>query len=376
MKYIFRLFLLSILTLYSVGCQTGEESVPLQSYSELPELHVDLVNEFGEGDNYYPAMPSELLLLDDGSLVLSDHGSTTIEHFSSDGEHLGTIAREGQGPGELNPYFFMYQFSGSVFAARQQMSNRIDLFIQENSGEISYSHSVQPDRNAFVWGDLLPFGDAEIMAVEERDWFDEDSQVDPSDEYHQAGVDILDFDLNLLQGTVHEIQHPNPWVQRSETGGVSIFRIPFRHRDRILPRSDGYYWIARSSAQQFELYNPDHELENRFSIHAEPRAVGEEDLELRLGNIPGERRTQIESRVPSNKPAFSDAWADRESILLQVDRNQDERIYVLLDSNGTFSGRFALPSSVWIRHFADDRIIAFKRDSEVGPTIRVYQVDR
>jgi len=115
--------------------QCSPQHEPKQSFGELPVIEYQMVNLIGEDEHYIPGMLRRIFQLADGSWVISDHGSTTIEHFSADGEHVSTVAIQGEGPGEVRPFFFFHQFSDSIVVARQQMSNRLDFYKLNRRGD-------------------------------------------------------------------------------------------------------------------------------------------------------------------------------------------------------------------------------------------------
>lgn len=126
MNILFRKYVILLIAFLIVQCGTNDRHETSQNFEELPVIEFQTLHLIGEDENYIPGMLSKIFRLADGSWVVSDHGSTTIEHFSADGEHLSTVAIQGEGPGEVRPFFFFHQFSDSIVVARQQMSNRLD----------------------------------------------------------------------------------------------------------------------------------------------------------------------------------------------------------------------------------------------------------
>ena len=88
------------------GC-TADSDDALVDYHDLQELSVDLALEIGESEAYLPGNLRDLVLLSNGRLLVSDRASGTIEQFDQSGNHVGTVAGRGEGPGELPSTFTM-----------------------------------------------------------------------------------------------------------------------------------------------------------------------------------------------------------------------------------------------------------------------------
>ena len=302
-------------------CSSGDDRGQNQNIADLPVLEYQTSQLIGEGEDYIPGLFYKIYRLADSSWVVSDYGSTTIEHFTADGEHHSTVAIEGDGPGEVRGFFFFHQFSDSLVVARQQISNKLDYFKLDARGELEASRTISMDLGPFVWSDLLPKRPDEIIAIEQKNWFEDDVNYAADNEYIQASVMTLNFDMEVINDSVTTLTLPNPRIYRSPQGGVSILSVPLRSQDRILPLKNGSYWIARGLKQRFELYNQNHELTRSFNLSVEPRPVREEDMDFQLGILQGDRRSDLESRIPSTKPLFFNAWAENGHILLQTDES-------------------------------------------------------
>lgn len=372
MNILFRKITIILLTPFIiVQCSSNHQHDPKQSFGELPVIEYQTSHLIGEDENYIPGMLSRIFQLADGSWVVSDHGSTTIEHFTADGKHQSTVAIEGEGPGEVRPFFFFHQFSDSIVVARQQMSNRLDYYKINNQGELRPTRTKSMEQGSFVWSDLLPKPPDELIAIEQKNWFAENLNYDADNEYYQTSVMTFDFNFKVIEDSVTTLNLPNPRIFRSPQGGVSVFSVPFRSQDRILPLNNGSYWIVRGLEQRFELYNQRHQLTKSFDLFIEPRPVDREDKEFQLGRIQGERRSDLESRIPSNKPLFFNAWADIDHILLQTDESDEGREYVLVDNSGNMLGRFILPNSKRVQFIDSSDLVVLNSDPEKGHSIEL-----
>lgn len=369
-KYIVILFAL-ILT---VQCKSDVRYDTRLNLGELPVIEYQTTPLIEEDEHYIPAMFSKIFQLADNSWVISDHGSTTIEHFSAAGEHIATVAFPGEGPGEVRPYFFFHQFSDSIVVARQQMSNRLDYYKLNRQGELRHTHTNVMEQGSFIWTDLLSKSPDELMAIKRNGDFSDTQNYDEDLEYISRSVMILDFDLNVIRDSVTTLNLPNPWTFMSPQGWASVYPIPFRSKDQILPLNNGSYWVARGSDERFELYNHEHHLMESFDLLIVPRPVKREDIERRTSRIRDDLRDNIVSRIPETMPLFFDAWADANHLLLQTGETDDAREFVLVEHSGNMIGRFELPNSKHVQLINAGNLVVFNYDPDKGFSVDVISL--
>lgn len=355
-------------------CSSKEQHDQSKSVEELPVIEYESRQLIAEDEDYIPGMLDRVFQLADSSWVVSDFGSTTIEHFSADGEHVSTVAEEGEGPGEVRPYFFFHKFSDSLVVARQQMSNRLDYYNLNRQGSLRHLRTKSVEQGAFIWSDLLPKSPGALIAIEQKNWLADNLNYNEDAEYYRARVMTLDFDLNIIQDSLITLSLPNPRIFRSSQGGVSVFSVPFRSQSRILPLGNGFYWVARGLQKEFELYDQDNQLVRSFKLPVEPGEVQNQDIEYQLGRIKGERRSDLESRMPSTKPLFFDAWADVGHILLQTDESKEGKEYVLITNTGKLVGRFILPNSMRVQQIYSGNLVVINSDPEKGQKVDLVKL--
>lgn len=71
--------------------------------------------------------PSHLVVDDRGGVYVLDHGPASIKHYDSAGTFLGTIGREGAGPGEYRDYGALYLVHDTL-AYHDAIQSRVTLF--------------------------------------------------------------------------------------------------------------------------------------------------------------------------------------------------------------------------------------------------------
>ncbi|MFC1554425.1 hypothetical protein ACFL7D_07315 [candidate division KSB1 bacterium] len=75
-------------------------------WDENPGVRLEFVRKIGVMDgtdpNYLLHIPVDVVVDSDNNTYIADAGNHRVQKFSSDGEYLATIGRQGQGPGEFS----------------------------------------------------------------------------------------------------------------------------------------------------------------------------------------------------------------------------------------------------------------------------------
>jgi hypothetical protein len=122
-------------------------------------LHLDLEKDLSLGseeDEAYMFYRAEDIGVDsEGNIYVLDTGNYRILKYDSEGNHLQTIGRKGQGPGELDtPYGMFLSFENIIYVhdgMRIKAFKKNGSFIQETILE-SFTHDIFVDLNRNIWG--------------------------------------------------------------------------------------------------------------------------------------------------------------------------------------------------------------------------------
>ncbi len=136
---------LSILALVFVACGTQEEQIaeaPAPDTTFPPHFSITAVDTIGIelGDsNYVFAQTDAALFSPAGEIIVLDGSKKQISVFSSNGEFLRTVGREGSGPGEFLRPMAMAMLGNGQLAVSDPWSGKITLFDSSYAveGEIS-----------------------------------------------------------------------------------------------------------------------------------------------------------------------------------------------------------------------------------------------
>lgn len=353
---------------------------------QLEKIDFDVLFEIGATDEYFSVRLEGLVVKEDGTILISDSGKTTIDQFDSEGNHIETIASEGNGPGELSYVFSLIDTHHDTLLVWQEYERRVDYFTREDGGLYRFHHSVVQEPFINQRFDLFAAGfesqfyvltglsDAELIAQGMPEY-----SLNPVAETHPHSLAILSDSLHLLKTPNYILEDPAQYYSPAIIGGKAILGMPpYRYQDRFLIMDNNHYAIARPNSSALYFYNSSHEIYNQVDLNIRERLVAKDNLDFafqnkRLGSDVRIRR-RLESYVADVKPPFLDVWLSEEHILLHTDNSETGKEMVILDREGAPIGLFFLSEFDEVRHFIDKRIYTIHRDP-LDPAIRVYRMN-
>lgn len=344
------------------------EAIDLKS---LERLEVEEIIDIGESEDYIPGQLRDLILTSDGTMLVSDRQKTTIEQFTANGDFIGTIAGEGNGPGELTRFFLLKEFGNDTLIVRQILQYKLDFFSRERDEDTyQYDHSVKFEnfeRPASLIGHHSEGIYYATTSIEDLDGHWANAQIP---------VVLINKQEVILEDSLHLLKTPQHLRNQIETGGVQILGIPpYQYRDRFIYLENGRYMIARPDSSALFLYNSSHELEQRIDLNVSKRRVESNDLDYLLRNKDREVQIRMRERVPEFKPPFLDIWLSEKYIWLHTDTDKAGKEIVVLTMSADPIGKFNLPEESNLRYFRDKRIYTLYSNQENGHRIRIYQVE-
>jgi len=374
-----------IIGIYGFHNIVSSQSVKPVNYDEIREIKVEKTIEIGESDKYFPGEFEDLILRSDDSFVVSDRQKVRIEQFDKYGHHEGTIARQGNGPGELISRSFSLINGTNNFIVQYGDSHQVDYFERECDGVYKHVKTWIPEQFNDQRFELIgTHSDTGYYALK-KSWVDEIALNLP--EYKGDPVVIVDERMNIIQDSLHILKTPNyifgnydKYPSPVSMAGLSFLGLPpFRYQDRIRVMNDGSYLIARPDSAVLNFYNPKHELKKQISLNVKRRPVQKNDLEFMFRSNPiasnDEIRRKLESHVDDFKPIFLNIWVTNNHILFHTDSNEGGKEMVVFTMEGVAIGRFYLSEYDDPQYFKDHQVYTLYRNPNLGHSIRVYQVN-
>lgn len=377
MRYLNTFFIL--ITFFQVGCYGDSQNGDVIEYNKLSELDIHISIEIKESENFLPARLRDLIIAEDGSLIVSDWGNMSIVHFNSDGSFKRELAEKGQGPGELKTFFSLIDSKRDTLLVKFfGMSGQTDVYIRdelENSYLYDYSLITELENNRLITI-IKSAPVAGYFAIIEDLNQNQRNELFNTLPYKFETLGIVNTSAEILIDSVHVLQTPNTVFIEAENGAVTpLGAPPFLNRDRIKSLDKNKYFIAKPGDNTIQIFDQNHQIHNEFVLDVRERTVTESDLDYQLRNIPEQFQRELRERASAIKPDFIDIWASNEYFLLQTDENDKGKEMVLLTNEGKAIGKFSLSHFDEIHDFKNQRIYTLHKDQESGHSIRVYEVN-
>lgn len=352
------------------ACSSGSNETHPIDYATLDTLQTEVALEIGESEDYLPGQLTDLLV-QGGNIIAADRASTTIEQFDAEGNHVATIAREGNGPGEVGPYFLLRNGGGDTLMVYQDAQR--DYFIPNSQGVYrflrSYKNSEDLKRPVRVMG---PHSDSTYYAIALNSYNFIEARKNEN-KYESRLLVVVDRAGIIVQDSVHLLKFPlNYAVERGNS--VTLYSIPYRAEDQFVVLNNGGYLIARPDSNAIYFYNSGHERERVVSLNVASRPITSRDLDYRLGDMDRPVRNEIEGQMDEAKPPYLNMWASENHIWLHTDTGEDGKEIAVLDFGGNAVGKFMLPEEDAVQQIKGNTIYTIHESPERGDLIRKYEV--
>lgn len=362
---------LSIVLFFS--CNVSQDDSDTIDYSSLEELSSELVLEIGESEDYIPDYISDLEVTSNGTILAYDSGNTTIEQFDSNGTHIGTVARGGRGPGELDNISSLHLLNEDTLIARSR-SGRKDYFAPTEGEDFKHIKTAQSNQSDQSLDIVKSVAADKFYAVKNNLTSQYGEMKDPKATMSEAFV-VVDESEEVLDDSVHVLKRSGRYSVELEGGGFLRGEFPFQVQDQVVSLEDGNYLIARPDSSAFFVYNENHNLEQRIPVNVKERPITDEDLEYEFDDLPDEAIKEIDKMRPDLKAPYSKVFTSKNYFWLLTDESKAGKEIVVLDFDGVPVGKFMLSEHESISHVEDGKIYAVNSNPNIGYQIHVYDID-
>lgn len=293
----------------------------------------------------------------EGRFYVLDRDLNELRVFSSDGSHLATAGRTGEGPGEYQAANGLEWLSPDSLVIVDQRGNRYSVLTKDGG----YVRSVRRALGFYGWAFEGNVVDGRVF---------EASHIRQGEEYHPAYVSIPL--RNVDDQEVPDSPSPGSGVEptsgsladttflplpdapqyesfsiRTERGGMTM-GVPFApsavyHLDR-----SGTLWHGHGS--DFRIFHSSLEGDTirEIVLEAEPVPVSPEAVEEWAAGPGPERFREMGGdldldRIPDFKPFFRGLYLDPDGFLwISVPASGGESVFALVDPDGRYLGRLVL----------------------------------
>jgi hypothetical protein len=360
-----------------IGCsgtpefEIPEEIAALENLAVFPadaepvhEISLEKVAVFGDTDDVLIGQIGSFTTDDRGRVFLVDINQRTIHLFKPDGEWIGRIGSEGEGPGEFRGIGTLRTVHGMLHAidANLRRISRFDLETLELHSTVSLSEDqppvdfmfphayfVRPDGSYLVFftAPFLPDDDSET-----RYW---DSVVLNENGRYESEV--------FLKVRADE------WLVDSGEDFIRAFPPPYGRISRFAMSDDGQLYHAWSEHMMIKVYDTDGSYARAIYHHYPKVPLRRDDVLEAFADREERDRSILRARpMPDTWPAFGMMHLDDENRiwLATITDNRDEYNWWVLESSGELLATFTWPRSKAIRHIHNGYVYTGETDEETG----------
>lgn len=324
---------------------------PVRAQTPALEFEREIGCAFCDGPELFGAVQG-VSLSADGTIVVMDARAPMVRMFAVDGRSLGTLGREGDGPGELRLPLAAVQRADGGLVVVDLLQKRVTRF--EPSGDVEGVASF----NAFPAGAGFA-EDAGRLVITATDF--------------RGGLSLLALDVT--------------------TGGLDtvLARVPFLDGDGMrfiapaVRRDGGFAFGAGEEEYRIAVYGPDAELEMQIERDVERRPRTREELDAASerrhvasgSRTEGSRPRAIE--VDPRQPHFSNLTALRfdETGRLWVRTSRGpagSTTFDLFDTRGRYLGETTVAREVGVYAVAGEWLTGLVSDETDIQRIAIWRL--
>jgi|CXWL01.1.fsa_nt_gi hypothetical protein len=323
--------------------------------------------------------PADLILLDDGSVFVADEKPMEVMRFGPDGRYIGSIGREGEGPGEYRSAWLTYR--GDTLVVHDPSAARAGTFLMSTNAPLGQRPTTP---RYFSRIGLDGDGRAVVPVM-----LPPDSTKPPRRGFIRFSLDGAALDTAFLP------EHPKSdkrWLVR-EAGLVRMeMLVPLQPQDLSVADPIGGFVVGWSGEYQLRATRNGQDTTMLFSrprptgavSAAEKQAIVDERISANKQYTPEPvlRASLLASAIPDERPAFDQLAVDRSGrrwVRLSSSDTTTVR-FDLFDRNGRWLDLVSVPQSGWSRQswhpvfWASERVAVLVTDAEGRPAIKVYRM--
>lgn len=346
-----------------------------------PDLRIGVV----DGPQAYTfSVVGDVLVADDGTIVVTDRRSRQIRLFDSEGTHLRSLGRSGDGPGEFSSSPWIAGVAGDSVFAFDSRSARVSVF--SLSGEMLGDVSV---RSETIGRPMLALRQADGTYLTRSRWINPAS----ANEVYELRLVLDSIVVERLspEGALIDTVLVGPETPRARSIQGST-DTGFRVRQAVPPFLPSAHLVTLDDRPAF-AYSEDFDVAldvrgaavgRRLRVEGvrhpatrdELRAIQEATLLADLGEdgITPETRQFLEY-IPDRTPAFRDLRTSEGNDLWisTYDPDQDNSTtWLVFTGEGELRGRVLTPPGFSVRWIGASELIGVVRDEFDVPFIVRY----
>ena len=250
----------------------------------------------GEDDDVFFGVVGQAIVDDDGNVYLLDSQLSEVQVYSPEGEHLRTLSREGDGPGEVRRPSELILLPGPELGISMGFPGKIVALTLDGTPSRSITPGSDPTSGGFNILFTADYKADRLVAC--------CATMSPGDNGFERRMYLASFDLDGRElvrfeekTTLNDPGKPT-YVEKDEYFVQRRWAMDDRGRIYTAPVRDAY---------EIHVYEPDGTPELIFDLPHEPyrRTADEKDI---LGSevvmIANGRRLEVENKIEDREPCI------------------------------------------------------------------------
>lgn len=325
--------------------------------------------------------PDDILLLDDGTLLVADEKPADVLRFNPSGAYIGSMGREGAGPGEYRSAWLAAR--GDTLVVQDPTQARA-VMLSLATGVPLIQRPTTPRYYAKVYVDGTGRVVAPMMAIP-------DSTAGPRSVFMRFSLDGISLDTVFLP------EHPRSGARWLVPEGNKIkfeMLVPFQARDiHAVDPLGGFVtgWSGEFALRATKNGKDTTRLITRPAIGGtvtaeEKSAIVEEAIKGVKGQAPENvlRESLLASAIPDKRPAFEQVHVDGSGRIWtrRTDSDTTKVTFDLFDKDGRWLDVVSVAATGWNKvwwqpvSFSRDRVAVLVEAADGRPAVLIYTITR
>jgi hypothetical protein len=345
------------------------------------ELSIGLVE--GEAPYLFGSVTGAARLAD-GTIAVADEQALAIRYFDSNGVFLRDAGRPGDGPGEFNSIYALWQCGGQLYA-----DDRSDRRVSVWSGEGALLRefdlqepSVEVARGPYRWrcsstGEIVAAGWGDRSAMPPMNQSQFFAQHAPIWLLDSAGAFVAELGEHVISERV--------FIHNPQTGGGSSGPHPFGRAASFAADAE-HVFVGTAETLEVAAYDRNGTLVSRFRGPPEDLSVSSQLMDRYLNaDLPGStgvlirRIDELGLPLPPGIPAYSEMRLDPAGYLW-VKRFQHpwetRGRWGVFRSDGAFMGHVDMPDALTVFEIGTDYVLGVARDDLDVQRVQIHELRR
>lgn len=337
------------------------ENVTIFSSQDSPLYNISLerVAVYGDTDDFFIGMLSDVKVDDLGRVYVSDGTEAVIHIYDGDGTHLQTIGGKGEGPGEFNSIFSLQLMGNSLFAP-DMMQRRITIFDLENPDSFNTIGFGSQGSNTGFPQQFFPLQDERLLLITA-------SMNREGDNFTMnSSASVIDFEGNTMAEDIVELMPTSMTMVQGENM-IQALSMPYQRRSILTGGPDSRIYHAYTGRMLIEILNSEGELQQAiYYDHPAPPLDRDVILERYADNDAMYEAARRQD-MPDTMPVLAGMLIDDESRIWLKTVTDDPEIseWWVLNEEGARLAVFEWPEDRSVRAIKDGHLYAIE-ENELG----------